>query len=637
MAILSAQNLRVESTGGRERFPVLTDLSFSLEPGKVLGLVGESGAGKSMVGRTISQYLPKGFAVTSGKLEFQGQDLVTMAAKQRRNLLGREIAFIPQEPLSGLNPVLTVGQQMKEHLLRIGLAPHENWRDRALAEFEAVQLPAGKALLDKYPHQLSGGMCQRILIAMAFASRPRLLIADEPTTALDVTIQARIVKLIAEMQQRDGTAVIFITHELRLASQICDEIIVLYAGRPAERGPAKTLFSTPAHPYTRCLQLANPAVSGPPRGLYILPERMPGLRVLKDLKGCRFAPRCPVVTPACTSAEPPVAEVHPGHVASCIHTEKTAGIAPPAAREGKQLATDKILLRGEQLTKTYTTAWTPFAKRSKHNAVHKVDFTLGAGEFVGIVGESGSGKSSLARLVVGLDSLTSGKITLDGRDVTANGPIDKAFRRDYIQMVFQDPQSALNPRRRIASIVTQAYEASGLHGNKKGRLERAAELLQEIGLPPDAAMRYPSQLSGGQKQRVNIARALCTLPRILVADEIVSGLDVSVQAQLLDLLLKLRDELGFSMLFISHDLSVVRYVCDRVLVMYRSEVVESGRTEDVFANPQHDYTRTLLAAVPPDDVHAPWSPGTVVTASSSRDSAVERGSSGYLQIERAAV
>jgi peptide/nickel transport system ATP-binding protein len=606
--ILSARGLCVESLGGKESFPVLTDLNFSLEPGKILGLVGESGAGKSMIGRTISQFLPHGFAVTKGTLEFGGEDLVRMPAERRRNLLGRDIAFIPQEPLSGLDPVLSVGQQMKEHLHRIGLAPGESWRDRALKEFEAVHLPHGAALLEKYPHQLSGGMCQRILIAMAFASRPRLLIADEPTTALDVTIQARIVKLIGEMQKRDGTAVIFITHDLRLASQISDEIMVLYAGRPAEYGPAKQLFSAPAHPYTRCLQLANPTISGPRRGLFILPERMPGLRVLKELKGCRFASRCPNAIEACTQAEPPLFPIGPNHIAACIRVEITPEIVTPPLAPGRPTTSAKAHLTAEKLTKTYTTAWSPFGKRSSFKAVNNVDLTLDEAEFVGIVGESGSGKSSLARLVVGLDNPTAGRIMLDGRDVSANGHAERAFRRDYIQMVFQDPQSALNPRRRIGSIVTQANEATGLHNSPRERTERAAELLKEIGLPADTAMRFPSQLSGGQKQRVNIARALCTLPKILVADEIVSGLDVSVQAQLLDLLLKLRDEHGFSMLFISHDLSVVRYLCDRVKVMYRGEVVESGRTQAVFANPQHPYTKSLLAAVPPDDVNLQWSP-----------------------------
>jgi peptide/nickel transport system ATP-binding protein len=270
-SLLSARNLSVGATIGNGSFPVISDLSFDLQPGKVLGLVGESGAGKSMIGRTIAQYLPRGFSVTSGSLDFAGQDLVKMQPDQRRSLLGRDIAFIPQEPLSALNPVLTVGQQMREHLGRIGRTSSAQWRTHALEALESVHLPHGAELLDKYPHQLSGGMCQRVLIAMAFASRPRLLVADEPTTALDVTIQARIVKLIAEMQQRDGTSVILITHDLRLAAQICDEILVLYAGRPAERGPARQLFSAPAHPYTRSLQLANPNMSGARRGLFVLP------------------------------------------------------------------------------------------------------------------------------------------------------------------------------------------------------------------------------------------------------------------------------------------------------------------------------------------------------------------------------
>ncbi|WP_210484080.1 ABC transporter ATP-binding protein [Microvirga antarctica] len=611
MSLLTARNLSVGASTRSGDFPVISDLNFSLAPGKILGLVGESGAGKSMIGRTIAQFLPTGFSVTGGTLEFDGDNLVTMDSHKRRNLLGRDIVFIPQEPLSALNPVLTVGQQMREHLLRIGHTDQAPWRERALAAFESVHLPHGAGLLDKYPHQLSGGMCQRVLIAMAFASRPRLVIADEPTTALDVTIQARIVKLIAEMQKRDGTSVIFITHDLKLAAQICDEILVLYAGRPAERGPARALFSQPAHPYTRCLQLANPSMSGERRGLFTLPERMPGLRAIKDLTGCRFASRCPAVIPACREAEPPFLEIGPDHVAACIRPEIAATIMPPPPLPMPETASGEPLLSVDKVTKSFVTSWSLLRKTTEFRAVNEVSFALGENEFVGIVGESGSGKSTLARLVVGLDQPSGGRVVMAGRDVTANRRDDKAFRREHVQMVFQDPQSALNPRRRVASIVTQAIEAAGKRGDNTARLDRARQLLAEIGLPPEAALRFPSQLSGGQKQRVNIARALCAVPRILVADEIVSGLDVSVQAQLLDLLLRLRQERGFAMLFISHDLSVVRYLCDRVLVMYRGEVVESGRTEEVFSAPRHAYTRTLLSSVPPDDAQLDWSPDTV--------------------------
>ena len=561
-----------------------------------------------MIGRTIAQFLPSGFSVNNGSLDFAGENLVTMPPNRRRSLLGRDIAFIPQEPLSALNPVLTIGQQMREHLARIGRTSVSQWRKQALEAFESVHLPHGAELLDKYPHQLSGGMCQRVLIAMAFASRPRLLVADEPTTALDVTIQAHIVKLVAEMQKRDGTSVIFITHDLRLAAQICDEILVLYAGRPAERGPARQLFAAPAHPYTRSLQLANPNMSGDRRGLFVLPERMPGLQMLKELTGCRFASRCPVAVPECRITEPPFVQAGPGRITACIRPATTSTIAPPPIAALRSPASGAPILKVENVSKSFLSSWSLFRKPTEFRAVRNVSFALHENEFIGIVGESGSGKSTLARLVVGLDQATEGRMTLAGRDVTANRPEDKVLRRGLIQMVFQDPQSALNPRRRVASIVTQAIEAAGNRESGPERLERARELLSEIGLAPETALRFPSQLSGGQKQRVNIARALCAVPRVLVADEIVSGLDVSVQAQLLDLLLRLRQERGFAMLFISHDLSVVRYLCDRVLVMYRGEVVESGATEEVFASPQHPYTRTLLASVPPDDAGADWSP-----------------------------
>jgi peptide/nickel transport system ATP-binding protein len=600
MSLLVARDLDVSAALDGGAVPVIRDLTFSLAPGKVLGLVGESGAGKSMVGRTVAQLLPPGFAVTGGSLAFAGDDLVTMAPEARRALLGREIAFIPQEPLSALNPVLAIETQFGEHLGRIGVPSRER-RERMLAAFDAVHLQDGADLLGRYPHQLSGGMCQRVLIALAFASQPKLVVADEPTTALDVTIQARIVRLIAEMQERHNTAVLFITHDLRLAAQVCDDILVLYAGRAAEYGPARQVFAAPGHPYTRCLQLANPAMSGRRRGLYALPERMPGLRAARDLKGCAFAPRCPSVIEECRHRIPQLIKVNAAHLAACIRTDRTPAIAAPALAPAEAARASTPILEVSSLSKRFVSGG--LFRRAEFTAVSNVSFALHEDEFVGIVGESGSGKSTLARLVVGLETPSAGRIAIAGRD--AADPDFAEHRRRHVQMVFQDPQSALNPRRRVASIVTQPMEAAGI-ATWEERLAKAGLLLGEIGLPPEAATRYPAQLSGGQRQRVNIARALCAVPRILIADEIVSGLDVSVQAQLLNLLAALRRERGFSMLFISHDLSVVRYLCDRVLVMYRGEVVESGATEQVFAAPAHDYTRTLLAAVPPDDPAEVW-------------------------------
>jgi peptide/nickel transport system ATP-binding protein len=600
MALLQADQL---SVGGKD-VALIKQLSFSLEPGRVLGLVGESGAGKSMVGRAIAQALPPGFAVTGGGLSFGTHDLVGMSAGRRRALLGREIAFIPQEPLTALNPVRSIGSQFGEHLKRLGLASAGERRARMLELFDSVHLPDAHGLLRRYPHQLSGGMCQRVLIAMAFASRPRLVVADEPTTALDVTIQARIVRLLAEMQANHGTAVLFITHDLRLAAQICDEIVVLYAGRAAERGPGRSLFVRPMHPYTLCLQRANPPMTGPRRALVTIPDQMPGLRDLAAMVGCRFATRCPTVAEDCRRIEPPERELEPGHVTACLHVDRIARLAAPGDVLPVPPPSDGTpVLQVEGLGKRFLARRTVWGRRIETIAVQSAHFAIAPGEFVALVGESGSGKSTVARMVAGLERPSAGRIILDGQEA---GRMRRTRRIRATQMVFQDPQSALNPRRRVGAIVTMAMQAGAARTTPDARLQRAAALLAEVGLSPEIAGRTPSQLSGGQRQRVNIARALCVLPRLLVADEIVSGLDVSVQAQLLNLLLRLRTELGFAMLFISHDLSVVRYLCTRVLVMHRGEIVEQGTTDEVFAHPQHPYTQRLLAAVPPDDPAQVW-------------------------------
>lgn len=583
-------------------------VSFSLAPGRILGVVGESGAGKSMIGRAIAQALPAGFAITGGTLHLGGEDLVHLTPARRRALLGRDIAFVPQEPMTALNPAMTIGAQFSEHLKRLGIASRRKRRERALQLLDEVHLPDGAALLRRYPHQLSGGMCQHVLIALAFAGRPRLVVADEPTTALDVTIQARIVQLIAELQRHEGTSVLFITHDLRLASRICDEIIVLYAGRAVERGPAASLLATPAHPYTRCLQLAAPAMTGSRRTLFALPDRMPGLAALADMRGCRFAPRCPVAEADCRTVDPPDRTTGQSRIVACLHSDNTAGIEPPNHAIVPPANAGDTLLRLDHAGKRFRIGGRPFRRSSAMWAVRDTTFEIGAGEFVGLVGESGSGKSTLARLVMGLERASTGRIVLGGRDITRASPADARHRLHWAQMVFQDPQSALNPRRLIGDIVTQVLQAGRRPVDRAQRMERGCELLAEVGLGGEMLDRYPAQLSGGQRQRVNIARALCAVPRLLVADEIASGLDVSVQAQLLALLQRLRAERGIALLFISHDLSVVRHLCSRVLVMHHGAIVEQGPTEDVFASSRHPYTRRLLAAVPPDDPVTEWQP-----------------------------
>ena len=606
MLALEARDLTVSASIDGAAVPAIRSLSFGLQPGKILGLVGESGAGKTMIGRAIAQLLPPGFAITSGSLLFEEEDLVRMAPARRRALLGRAIAFIPQAPMTALNPVQTIGAQFDEHLARLGQRSRKERRAHALAMLEAARLPHASDLLAQYPHQLSGGMCQRVLIALAFSSNPQLVVADEPTTALDVTMHPQILRLIADMQRLHGTAVVFITHDLRLAAQLCDEVIVMYAGRAVESGPARAVLSTPAHPYTRCLQLANPPMSAERRALYVMPDQMPSLRQLRSMAGCHFAPRCPIAADECRRSEPPNVTVSAGHDAVCIRANSTQSIFTTQQTAAALQASEHSVLEVNGLTKHYEIGSGLFNSTRSVTAVKDASFSVEENEFVGLVGESGSGKSTIAKMLVGLEQPSQGRILFKGEDIANPSLRSGGSRASGVQMVFQDPQSALNPRRRVASIVTQAMEAGSSYARWDERLKRTKELLIEVGMSSDLAARLPGQLSGGQRQRINIARALCNIPKVLVADEIVSGLDVSIQAQLLNLLARLRAELGFAMLFISHDLSVVRHLCSRVLVVYRGEIVEQGPTEKVFADPQHSHTQALLSSVPPDEPSAMW-------------------------------
>jgi peptide/nickel transport system ATP-binding protein len=603
---LQAKDLEVSARIDDQVVPAIRGLSFDLPPGQVLGLVGESGAGKSMIGRAVAKLLPPGFEITAGSLLFEGEDIPRMPPARRRALLGRAIAFIPQQPMTALNPVMTIGTQFDEHLARVGEDDRKRRRERAIGALAAARLRRPADLLSQYPHQLSGGMCQRVLIALAFSSNPRLVIADEPTTALDVTIHPPILRLIAEMQQQHGTAVVFITHDLRLAAQLCDQIVVMYAGRAIESGLARSILSKPAHPYTRCLQLANPTMHEARRTLYVMPDQMPSLRQLANMRGCHFAARCPLVVADCRETEPPNVAVANAHRVACIRATDVTNIATTEAVAATQDSAQRTILQVEGLQKRYAVGDGLFGGARMVEAVKDASFSVAENEFVALVGESGSGKSTIAKLLVGLEQASGGRILVNGEDLTDPSLRGSARRAASVQMVFQDPQSALNPRRRVASIVTQAMEAGTRHASWEERLKRTGELLSEIGLAADFATRLPGQLSGGQRQRVNIGRALCNIPKILIADEIVSGLDVSIQAQLLNLLTRLRSELGFAMLFISHDLSVVRHMCSRVLVMYRGEIVEQGPVETVFSDPQHAHTRALLSSVPPDDPQAPW-------------------------------
>jgi len=584
---------------------ILRRVSFAVGEGRILGLVGESGAGKSMIGRVISGILPEPLEVSSGQVWFGDVDLLRLDRRSRREMLGRRIAFIPQEPLSGLNPVLTVGKQMFEHLARLGV-PRRLRHEYAAERLAEVGLPEPATMLERYSHELSGGQCQRVLIAMAFSGDPRLIVADEPTTALDVVTQAQIVRVLQAVQRRHRTAVVLITHDLRMAAHVCDEIAVLYAGDLVESGPAEQVLEAPAHPYTHSLRMASPSLDGEPRRLPDLVEFMPGLAEMKTLAGCRFVRRCAASRPECERRVPALEARAPGHFVACFVAGSVDAVAcdnEPRVAPVAPAGCATPLMRFDDVAVCYRGRGR--RRGTVFHALEPLSLSIDAGDMVGIVGESGSGKSTIARVMVGLLEPTEGAVRIKGVDRSFASSETALQLRKIVQMVFQDPDSALNPRRSVRRLVTQALEPDRNVGAGESDA-RAMALLRQVGIAPDALERYPAQLSGGQKQRVNIARALCVVPELLVADEIVSGLDVSVQALVLNLLLRINRELGITVVFISHDLSVVRYLCRRVLVMHKGKVVEHGETAAVFARPQHPYTRLLLESVPPDDARAVW-------------------------------
>ncbi|TSH97176.1 dipeptide ABC transporter ATP-binding protein [Verticiella sediminum] len=598
--LLHAEGLTVTARGGAR---VLDDLELNLARGATLGLVGESGAGKSMLGRVIARQLPPGFAVTAGTLRFGELDWLRMSAARHQAMLGRRVAFIPQEPMTALDPVRTVGQQLREHLGRLGVPAAER-NERAEDLLAEVRLANPREVMKSYAFQLSGGMCQRVMIALAFAGDPELVVSDEATTALDVSTQAHIVTLIRRLQARRGTGVLFVTHDLGLATRVCDTVAVMYAGTICEAGPAPAVFGVPRHPYTRALLRANPRQAVPGARLYSLPGTMPGVEQYPALAGCRFAPRCAQAQPSCTDAAPP-RQAAGAQAWRCV----TSALAAPAAAAPQvtpgapgPLGREPFLVVSG-LGKDYARRGGWLRAGGRKRVLQGVDLSIAPGEFIGVVGESGSGKSTLARLLMGLEAPSEGSVSLNGQPLGATE--SEWHRRIHsVQMIFQDPRSALNPRRATRSLLTQAMEARP--HLRAEREQRARQLVGDVGLPEGMLARHPAQMSGGQRQRVNIGRALCDVPQLLIADEIVSGLDVSVQAQVLNLLLDLRQRHKVAVLMISHDLSVVAHLCSRVLVLYRGEVVEQGATADVFARPAHPYTRHLLSAVPPTDPSIPW-------------------------------
>jgi peptide/nickel transport system ATP-binding protein len=610
MSLLEVRNLGVEFPGPSGPASVLRDVSFDVEAGRTVALVGESGSGKSVTARAILGLLDPAARVTGGEIIWEGQDLLTLSEKEHRPLRGDAISLILQDAMTSLNPTHTVGAQVAEVLrLHRHMKKKEAW-GHAVELLGHVGLRDPAVLARQYPHQLSGGMRQRVVIAEALACRPKLLIADEPTTALDVTMQAQVLDLLETLTREQGTALLLITHDLGVVSDVADEVVVLYAGEILETGPVADVLDRPAHPYTRGLLASLPsrATAGRPR--VAITGQIPSLDAVPS--GCVFHPRCSYAIPDCTSLHPKLLSVSDqhhvlgeNHLAACpVPLPPLDDVAVPApVRISAQPsflperadASDKPLLVVDSLRKVFVTR-DIFGGRGRHPvaAVDGVSFSVPAGKTLGIVGESGSGKSTTARLIARLLDPTSGTVTLDGEDLTRLKGEDLRRRRQDLQVVFQDPLGSFDPRRRIRSALREPLTAFGRPAGN----ERIEELLALVGLPASYANRAPHQLSGGQRQRVSIARALALSPKVLICDEPVASLDVSIQAQVVNLLEELQERLSLTYVFISHDLSLVRHISDEIVVMHNGKVVEHGPAEAVAGDPEHPYTRSLIAAIP---------------------------------------
>ena len=555
--VLSVSGLTTSFLREREWSPVVRDVSFDIASGETVAIVGESGSGKSVTALSIMRLIPKENGRVEGSVRLAGRDLLTLPEASMKDVRGNDIAMIFQEPMTSLNPVLTIGFQIAEALIQ------HRGLSRAAAEAETIRLldrvriPAAKSRFHEHPHRFSGGMRQRVMIAMALACKPRLLIADEPTTALDVTIQAQILELLKELQQEEEMSILFITHDMGVVAEIADRTVVMYGGQAVETDETARIFAAPSHPYTRALLAAVPR--------------------LGSMDGRTRPMRFPIVDKLTGTSDEPA------------ETPDTVSIA------------ERPLLEVSNLTTRFPIRSGLFGKVSgRVHAVENISFSLRAGETLALVGESGCGKSTTGRSILKLTEPDSGTVLIDGRDVLAMNPRTLRDFRKQMQIVFQDPFASLNPRMSVGTAIAAPLLANGLVTASQAR-EKVADLLVRVGLTADMAARFPHEFSGGQRQRICIARALALGPKLIVADEAVSALDVSVKAQVVNLMLDLQASMGLAYLFISHDIAVVERMSHRVAVMYLGEIVETGPRAALFGNPQHPYTKKLVGAVPVPD------------------------------------
>jgi peptide/nickel transport system ATP-binding protein len=576
-------------------------VSFSIARDETFALLGESGCGKSMTALSLMRLLPEQGRIIAGEVRLDGQDLLALPEAQMRDLRGGAIGMIFQEPMTSLNPVLTVGEQVTEALRRHAAMSRAEARAAAVELLSAVGLPNPGQRLTEYPFQLSGGMKQRVMIAIALAGNPRLLIADEPTTALDVTIQAQVLALLRTLQRERGMAMLLITHDLGVVAEMADRVGVMYAGELVEVAPRELFMSAAFHPYSRKLFAALPSRLRRGEALAAIPGSVPALNT--NFVGCRFAERCDFAFARCHTEAPGWTRRTDGHSVRCHLAELTqpevGSAAPAVAIQQYAPATLAPLLTVRDLKVHFPITQGVF--RRKTGAVRAVDgvsLDVAVGETLALVGESGCGKTTVGKAIMQLHQATAGRVVFDGMTL---GELNKsALRKQRVQfqMVFQDPYSSLNPRLRVVDILEEGMLALGVEVSAAGRRKAIARLLDQVGLAQSSQQRYPHQFSGGQRQRIAIARALAVRPRLIVCDEPTSALDVSVQAQILNLLKDLQLELGLSFLFITHNLPVVDYLAQRVAVMYLGRIVETGSVQSVLAQPRHPYTQALLAAVP---------------------------------------
>jgi peptide/nickel transport system ATP-binding protein len=601
--LLSVRDLRTWFLTDAGPVRAVDGVSFDLARGETLGIVGESGSGKSVCAKSIIRLLDEPARIVGGSITFRGRDLATLDAAALRDVRGAEIAMVFQDPMTSLNPVLRIAKQLTEAMTAHGRFTRAAARARAIQLLRRMGVPAPERAVKGWPHQFSGGMRQRVMLAMGFSNEPALIIADEPTTALDVTIQAQILDLLRELNADLGTAVILISHDLGVIANVCSRILVMYAGEVVEQGAPEDLLSDPLHPYTWALLHAAPRIDAEAqdRRLTTIEGQPPDPRDWPT--GCRFRARCPFAIEKCAE-HPQLLPVGENRLSRCWVTQQGGmlhtPVRPHAAAAVAVPSSERPLLQATGVTKHFELPRDAmFQKPRILRAVDGVDLTVMRGETVGLVGESGCGKSTLARLVTRLHEPTGGQVLFDGVDITHATQSEIRPLRRRMQMIFQDPYASLNPRMSVGEILTGPLKLHGLtDGDPRARV---AELLSLVNLPQRSVSRFPHEFSGGQRQRISIARALSVRPDLIVADEPISALDVNIQAQIINLMVDLQERLGLTYLFIAHDLAVVRHVCDRIVVLYLGKVMEVARASDLFAHPLHPYTRSLVAAAPVPD------------------------------------